>query len=273
MNSTYEIRQAKMSKRICAFFVDLFIFVIIFSLSMLICNSFMDYKDSKAIYDEKCLEYNLVVEKVNEEGETYAASWTIYDFLLSDFASAGCKVEKEEDIKEISEECQKEFNDFLTKQNEEFGKDKVALDAYESVVNYRVSFFVISSFLPLLLINFVFPLIFKNGQTLGKKLFKLGLVNKDGVRARTTNIITRFLIGIFAFEVLPLMIYLAVSNVYTICLLIGLAVTFVNFILFIFTNSHKMIHDVVGGTIVVDLHTTIIFDSIEEKNRIKGNAK
>ena len=224
------------------------------------------------VYDEKCLEYNLVVEKTNEEGEKYTESWTVYDFLLSDFASAGCKVEKEEDIKEISDECSKEFNDFLIAQNEAFGNDKIATTAYNSVCNYRLLFFIISSFLPLLIINIVFPFIFKNGQTLGKKVMKLGLVSKSGVKVTKLNVIVRFLIGIFAFEVLPFMIYLAVSNVYTFGLLMGMAISFINFCLFIFTNNHYMIHDHIGGTVVVDLHTTIIFNSVEEKNRILGNA-
>lgn len=273
MNSTYELKQAKLSKRICAFFIDFLIFVIIFSASMFIFSNYIkDYNEAKKVYDDKCLEYNLVVEKTNEEGEKYTASWTVYDFLLSDFASAGCRVEKEEDIKEISDECNKEYTDFLTAQNEAFGKDEVATTAYESVCNYRLLFFTISAFLPLLIINIVFPFIFKNGQTLGKKVMKLGLVSKNGVKVSNLNVVVRFLIGIFALEVLPFMIYLAVSNVYTICLLIGMAISFVNFCLFIFTNNHYMIHDRIGGTIVIDSHTTIIFNSIEEKNRILGNA-
>ena len=274
MNSSYELRQAKISKRIYAFFIDLLIFVIIFSASMFICNNYVkDYNEAKKVYDDKCLEYNLVVEKTNEEGEKYTETWTVYDFLLSDFASTGCRVEKEEDIKEISDACNKEFSDFLIAQNDAFGKDEVATSAYNSVCNYRLLFFVISSFLPLLIINIVFPFIFKNGQTLGKKVMKLGLVSKSGVKVSNLNVIVRFLIGIFAFEVLPFMIYLAVSNVYTIGLLIGMAVSFINFCFFIFTNNHYMIHDHIGGTVVIDLHTTIIFNSIEERNRILGNAK
>ena len=86
MNSSYELRQAKISKRIYAFFIDLLIFVIIFSASMFICNNYVkDYNEAKKVYDDKCLEYNLVVEKTNEEGEKYTDTWTVYDFLLSDF--------------------------------------------------------------------------------------------------------------------------------------------------------------------------------------------
>ena len=125
----------------------------------------------------------------------------------------------------------------------------------------------------MLIINIVFPLIFKNGQTLGKKVFELGLVSKKGIKVNFANIGLRFLIGIFAFEVFPFMLYLAVSNVYSIGLYLGMALFFVNFCLFIFTKNHTMVHDYVGGTVVVDLHTTIVFNSVEEMNRIKGNAK
>lgn len=274
MDSAYEIKQAKISTRIYAFLIDLLIFIVIFSASMFLLNTYSkDYNDSKKIYDEKCLEHNLVIEKTNENGEKYTANWTVYDFMMSSFSSPGCHVEKEEDIKDVSDECQIEYSDFLTKQNEVFGKDEVAVSTYNKIVKYRIGFYAISSFLALLIINIVFPLIFKNGQTLGKKVFKLGLVSKKGIKVNFANIGLRFLIGIFAFEVFPFMLYLAVSNVYTIGLLLGMALSFVNFCLFIFTKNHVMVHDYVGGTVVVDLHTTIVFNSVEEMNRIKGNAK
>ncbi|MBQ9731111.1 MAG: RDD family protein [Bacilli bacterium] len=273
MDSAFDIKQAKISKRIYAFLIDLLIFIVIFSASMFFFTKYVeDYNDTKKVYDDKCLEYNLVVEKTNENGEKYTTTWTVYDFMLSSFASSGCHAEKEEDIKEVTEACQKEFNEFLIKQNDAFGNDAVATTAYNTVVKYRVGFYAISSFLALLIINIVFPLIFKNGQTLGKKVFKLGLVNKKGIKVGTFNIVVRFLIGIFALEVFPLMLYLAVSNVYTIGLLFGMGLSFVNFCLFIFTKNHNLVHDYIGGTIVVDLHTTIIFNSVEEMNRIKGNA-
>lgn len=274
MDSAYEIKQAKISKRIYAFLIDLLIFIVIFSASMFLLNTYSkDYNDSKKIYDEKCLEYNLVVEKTNEDGEKYTISWSVYDFMLSSFSSPGCHADKFEDIKEISDSCQKEYNDFLAKQSEAFKNDEVAFSAYNAIVKYRIGFYAFSSFLALLIINIVFPLIFKNGQTLGKKVFELGLVSKKGIKVSFANIGLRFLIGIFAFEVFPFMLYLAVSNVFSIGLFLGMALFFVNFCLFIFTKNHTMVHDYVGGTIVVDLHTTIVFNSIEEMNRIKGNAK
>lgn len=274
MDSVFELRQAKISKRIAAFVMDMIMFFIIFAGALFAFENFsVDYNENRIVYEEKCLEHNLSFETINENGEKYVKTWTIQDYLESSYASSSCKVSNSSNLTSVSSECQEEFNKFFLKNNENFSKDEVALKAFNNVLNYRISFYAISTLVGLIIVNLVFPLIFKNGQTLGKKIMHLGLVSKKGIKVSKLNVIGRFLLGIFAVEVMPLMMYFAASNVFGMTAIIGVLVTVVNFCLIVFTKNHTMIHDYIGGTIVIDLDTTVIFNTLEEMNLRKENAK
>jgi len=250
MNQGLENSRASLSRRFLAFFIDSAIAIVIFLLSITALTTFVkDYSVQDTIYNDKLLEHNLVTKSV-ESNENVA--WTVETFLVSEYASNGCKVEKIEDIKSISDECQKEFNEFIAKNNENFKNDLVAITAYDKVLRYRVIFYSSSAFLALFVIQFVMPLILKKGQTIGKKIMSIGLVTRNKKELTFVNLGLRFLVGFYLIEFLPIVLNLAAANVYGLLLFSGLAIFVVNLILVACTNKQIVIHDFVSNTMVVD---------------------
>ena len=54
----------------------------------------------------------------------------------------------------------------------------------------------------IMITDFVIPLFFKNGQTVGKKVFGLCLVKKNSVRIKNVQLFVRTLLGKFAIELM-----------------------------------------------------------------------
>ena len=115
--------------------------------------------------------------------------------------------------------------------------------------------------------EFVIPLIFKNGQTVGKKIFGLGLMRTDGVRVSTLSLFARAILGKYTIETM-VPVLLLVMTFFGIVGMMGpiviLLLLIFQIILVVTTNTNSMIHDTFGVTVVVDLASQKIFDSVEE---------
>lgn len=122
------------------------------------------------------------------------------------------------------------------------------------------------SFLLFFGISFVFecliPLFSKNGETIGKKIFKIGLVNKYGYKYKKVSIVFRY----FSF-----LIFDVLFTIFTFGILF-----IVNLIMFFNSKKRRVIHDYVAGSVVIDTSTSIIFKSKKEEdfynNRVKNNG-
>lgn len=116
---------------------------------------------------------------------------------------------------------------------------------------------------------FIIPLIAKNGETLGKRMFHLCLANKLGYRYRRIQLIPRFL---FPLVVVAVLYFILGINIY----FLGAVTLFAlaSYCLSIFTKKHTSIHDYIAGTIVVDkTHSEIFLDAVEEdkfRHRVEG---
>ena len=120
----------------------------------------------------------------------------------------------------------------------------------------------------MLIFFFVIPICFKNGETIGKLIFRLGLVNKLGYRYNRLQLIPRFL---FEMAVIVLLYVFLVVFFNLMAWFIGI-VTFLglaSYGLAIFTKDHKAIHDYVAGTIVIDKVHSEIFDNANHEARVQ----
>ena len=113
-------------------------------------------------------------------------------------------------------------------------------------------------------IHVVVPLLFKNGQTLGKKIFGLGVVRSNCVKISNPILIIRAVLGLYTIETMfPLMLFMMIlfgllGNVGTIT--IGLFFVLQMGVL-LFTQNHSSIHDLLSDTVVVDFSSQNIFES------------
>ena len=114
----------------------------------------------------------------------------------------------------------------------------------------------------------VVPLCFKNGETLGKLMFKLCLTNKLGYRISKIQLIPRFLLSMVVVVVLYFVVGL---NLISLGILTFLALG--SYSMAIFTKEHKALHDFVSGTLVVDKVHSEIFKNYDEAIRIKESIE
>jgi uncharacterized RDD family membrane protein YckC len=111
------------------------------------------------------------------------------------------------------------------------------------------------------------PLLFKNGQTLGKKIFSIGVMRIDGVKISPIILFARNILGKCTIGTL-VPIYLIMMVSFGLLGLVGLvvlaALILAQVIMFFFTKYRTPIHDKFAQTVTVDISTQLIFDSAEE---------
>ncbi len=118
-----------------------------------------------------------------------------------------------------------------------------------------------------LIMEFIIPLIFKNGQTLGKKIFGIGVMRTDGVKITPIQLFLRSIFGKCTLETL-VPVYLLIMLMSQILGLVGIvifvAIVLLEIVLLFATKARTPVHDIMSGTVTVDFASQMIFDSPEE---------
>lgn len=145
--------------------------------------------------------------------------------------------------------------------------DDEAMYNYNMVLNMTLMLTSIGILLSYLALEFVVPLLFGNGQTLGKKIFGLGLIRQDGVQMNHMQLFTRTLLGKFAIEtMIPvyILIMLFFNSIGLTGTLVLLALALTQVILFLANRNRALIHDLLAGTVTVDISSQKVFRSTED---------
>ena len=168
--------------------------------------------------------------------------------------------------------------------NEEYAKAFAVVDAYDraqyafnndekaiyatsmslSIILAMVSLGILIGYL---VIDFILPLVFKNGQTLGKKIFGIAVMHQDGVRINGAYLFIRTLIGKFAVEtMIPVLLLLMFYFMHNLIALIVLgALALLQIILLLATQYRQPIHDLLAKTITVDIKSQQFFNTEQER--------
>lgn len=153
--------------------------------------------------------------------------------------------------------------------------DEEVLQTYNLLLNLSLIITTFGILLAVLALEFVVPLCLKNGQTLGKKIFGIGLVRTDGVQMNNLQLFTRTVLGKFTIEIMiPVYIVMMIFfNSIGIMAAVSLgALLLAQIIALSVTRTHSLIHDLLAGTVAVDLASQIVFRSTEDliayKNKI-----
>ena len=146
-------------------------------------------------------------------------------------------------------------------------KDGEAFYYYSMTVNLTLIMIIFSILVSNIILELVVPLILGNGQTLGKKIFGIGVMHCDGVRVSTLQMFVRTILGKCTIETLvpvlvAVMIALGSTGLVGLIILFGLALAQV--ILLIVTKARTPIHDVMAATVAVDMASQMIFDTPED---------
>lgn len=153
---------------------------------------------------------------------------------------------------------------------EAMNNDPEILRALNIIVRLIIAMVSVSIFLGFMVIEFILPMIFKNGQTPGKKIFGLAVMRANGVRIRGISLFIRTFLGKYVIEtMIPVLIaMLTIFNaigimggpgilgfIMVLLLLVG------QIIMVATTKTNSMIHDMVSDCVVVDMASQMIFDS------------
>lgn len=138
---------------------------------------------------------------------------------------------------------------------------------YNMVVSLSVLIVTLSLLISVIALEFVVPLILKNGQTVGKKVFALCLLRTDCVKVSNFQLFVRSVFGKFTIE-LMVPIYVLIMLIFGASGLAGLVIVFgllfAEIVIISATQANSLIHDLIASTAVVDMSLQRIFNSSEE---------
>ncbi len=145
--------------------------------------------------------------------------------------------------------------------------DEEAMYAYNMMLSQTLVILSVAILAATAVIEWLVPLYFGNGQTLGKKIFGLALIRSDSVQLNNMQLFTRSMLGKFTVEtmipvLIILMIYWGTMGVAGTAVLFALACG--QLFSLIFTRNNCAIHDLMAGTVVVDYASQTIFRSTED---------
>lgn len=147
-----------------------------------------------------------------------------------------------------------------------FAADGEANRLYAMTVQLTLLILIFSVLGAFLILELLVPLLFGNGQTLGKKIFGVGVMRVDGVKISGLLLFARAILGKYTVEtMLPLLIGVMIAfNIVglggTLLILVLLAVEIA---MFAFSRERALLHDKLAQTAVIDMATQRIFDTPE----------
>lgn len=145
--------------------------------------------------------------------------------------------------------------------------DSAVIHTYNVVLNMTLLIITFSLLVAVLLIEFIVPLLFGNGQTPGKKIFGIALMHAEGIRITTLQLFVRTVLGKFTLELMiPIYIIIMIffNSIGFVGPLVLLAVLVIEVICLVVSKTNSLLHDTIAGTVAVDMASQMIFNTREE---------
>lgn len=245
----FDVQRASMLKRISALILDLILTLVLSTGCATAVSSIVGYDNQ--------------YEKMQSIIKTYEKQYGVsYDTTAAE-----------------AEEMIPERKAALEELRNAIASDKDINQAYAVLMNMQMVIISIGVLLGFVGIELVIPLILKNGQTVGKKVFGLCLMQTDHTRIKPIMLVVRTFLGKYTIETMVpvLIIYMilyssiGITGPIILCLLLLLQLA-----MLIITQNNSAIHDLLAGTVVVDAKSQKIFDNLEAleayKKKIEQNT-
>ncbi len=242
----FDLQRAGLGKRIAAFLLDVILFSVLATGIGFVISSVTGYSERSAALSEIYAKYE------SEYGVSF--NITADEYAAMDDAA----------------------RDNYKKAVDAFGADAEAEAIYRSLASLILLITGGSLLLSFLALEFVVPTVIGNGQTVGKKIFGIGVINPDGIRMSRFQTFTRAILGKYTVETMipALLIILYVFsglNFLLLLLLLG-GIGLLQLILVLSTANRTPIHDLIAGTVAVDLESQLIFANEEEKKKFEDGS-
>ena len=108
------------------------------------------------------------------------------------------------------------------------------------------------------ILNFLIPILSPNGQTIGKYIYKLAVIDNDGYVLKKRKYIIRWLVYLLEF-------FLGIAT-------FG-GVLLISYTMFLFTKNRRCIHDFAAHSVVIDNKTSVYFNNKEEEEYITNKIQ
>lgn len=233
----YDLQKASMGKRISAFLFDgilLGTLAVAFAFLISVITGFDNYNSQlNAAYEKYEAQYGMTFDITYEE----------YNALTPEQSA-------------VYEEAYNALS-----------ADEEAMSAYSMIVSLTLVITTFGILLAYAVLEFLIPLLFGNGQTLGKKIFSVGLMRTDGVKLTTFQLFVRTFLGKYTIEtmipvLILLMLYFGTIGIVGTAIILGLLL--LDVILIIATKTNSTIHDLLAVTVAVDISSQMIFRSSQD---------
>lgn len=233
----YDLQKASMWKRISAFLFDAILLGIAAVMFAWVLSSALGYDQHSQALDACYARY------AEEYGVNFSMSLTEYEAMTPEEA------------------------EHLQAAYDALSADEEAVYAYGMMMQLTILITSLCLLLAFLAMEFFIPLALGNGQTLGKKIFGLGVMRTDGVRVGGVCMFIRAILGKYTIETMIPVLILLMLYFGTIGLtgtLVLLAIVVLQIGLMIGTKTNSPIHDLLATTVAVDIGSQMIFKSTED---------
>lgn len=145
--------------------------------------------------------------------------------------------------------------------------DEDAMYAYGMLVNLTLIITSLGILLSVAGLEFIVPLLFKNGQTIGRKIFGVALVKPDGVKMNIMQLTVRTLLGKYTLGLMvPVLVFIMLM--FNITGLFGTLLVFgiwtAQILCLLCTRNKTGLADLMAGTVPVELNSQRIFETTED---------
>ena len=233
----YDLQRASMWKRISAWLLDFILLCIAATLMAFLLSTALNYDSYNAQLDARYAVYE----------EQYGVSRNLTQAEISAM-SPDQLANLEAASKALAE-------------------DEEALYAYNMMLQLMILITSIGILLAYIVLDFTIPMILGNGQTVGKKVFGIGVMRQDGVRVNGVCMFIRTVLGKYAIEtMIPVMMALMLwfGSVGEVGWLIVGVIVIAEIALLATTKERCMIHDKLANTVTVDVASQMIFKTHED---------
>lgn len=233
----HDIQRASMWKRISAWIFDFIVLAIVAVGLAFLLSYVLKYDTYTAKMDEIYADYE----------EKYGISLDI----------------SEEEYNKLTETEKEKYKEA----EEAFNEDKELAYTYTMVINLTLVMISVSIFVAYLICEFAVPLLLKNGQTLGKKIFGIGVIRTNHTRINSISLFIRSILGKCTIETMVptliiIMIFFSRIGIVGIVIL-GLLLVLELAVIFS-TETRSTVHDLLAMTVAVDLQSQMIFETEED---------
>lgn len=236
----YDLQKANVWKRISAALFDVIMLgIVIVGCALLLSIAF---------------NYDGLVADLDTLENTYYEMYEINPDLPQEEADA------------MIEEQKEAYKKALDEATEAIRKDERLEPLLNKLFIFAFLIITLSVLVAFLLLEFLVPLLMKNGQTLGKKIFNVAVMRYDGVKLTPLLLFVRAVLGKCILTTL-IPVYGCILIFFNASPLLGLVVTVLpllaQVILFLATKNHTPLHDLLAQTVAVDMASQMIFDTPE----------